>query len=90
MVPEFEVAAFSQEVEEVGDVIETKFGYHIIKVSEHQDAGVISFDEAKDRIIEFLSGQKKQEAVKNYLKELRDEATIEDLTLQPTEQPAAE
>ena len=90
MVPEFEVAAFSQEVGEVGDVIETKFGYHIIKVSEHQDAGVISFDEAKDRIIEFLSGQKKQEAVKNYLKELRDEATIEDLTLQPTEQPAAE
>ncbi len=77
MVPEFEIAAFSQEIDEVGDVIETSFGYHIIKVTDRQEEGVVEFDEAKEQIIKFLSGQKKQEAVNNFLKSLRDSATIE-------------
>ena len=77
MVPEFEVAAFSQDVDEVGDVVETQFGYHIIKVSEHNEEGMVEFDEAKEQIISFLTGQKKQEAVADYIKSLRDSATIE-------------
>lgn len=77
MVPEFEVAAFSQEIDEVGDVIETQFGYHIIKVTDRQEEGVVEFDEAKEQITTFLSGQKKQDAVTNFLKSLRDSATIE-------------
>ncbi len=77
MVPQFEVAAFSQEVDEVGDVIETQFGYHIIKVTEHQQAGTVSFDEAKDQIISYLTNKKKQEAISKYIKSLRDSATIE-------------
>ncbi len=80
MVPEFEVAAFSQEKGEVGDIIETQFGYHIIKVSDHQEAGVVDFDEAKDQIISYLTGQKKQEAIAAYIKSLRDAATIEVVT----------
>lgn len=80
MVPEFEVAAFTQEIGEVGDVIETSFGYHIIKVSERQEEGVVEFDEAKEQIIAFLSGEKKQEAVTEFLKGLRDSATIEMVT----------
>ena len=79
MVPEFEVAAFTQEIDEVGDVVETQFGYHIIKVSERQEEGKVSFEEAKEQIIGFLTGQKKQEAIQALLQELRDAATIEDL-----------
>ncbi len=33
MVPEFEKAAFSQEIGKVGDVVKTQFGYHLIKVT---------------------------------------------------------
>ena len=77
MVPEFEVAAFTQEVGEVGDVVETQFGYHIIKVSDHQEEGVVAFDESKEQIVDFLSNQKKQEAVQAFIKSLRDSATIE-------------
>jgi len=77
MVPEFEVAAFTQEIDEVGDVVETQFGYHIIKVSDRQEEGVVDFEESKEQIVGFLSNQKKQEAVAAYIKSLRDAATIE-------------
>lgn len=82
MVPEFEVAAFTQEIDEVGDVVETQFGYHIIKVTERQEAGTVDFDEAKEQIMTFLSGQKKQEAVAAFIKSLRDAATIEIVSAQ--------
>jgi peptidyl-prolyl cis-trans isomerase C len=77
MVPEFEVAAFTQEINEVGDIVETQFGYHIIRVTERNDAGVVDFEEAKEQIMAFLTNQKKQEAVTEFIKSLRDSATIE-------------
>lgn len=79
MVPEFEVAAFSQEVGEVGDIVETNFGYHIIKVTERTDDRKMPFDEVKDQLIDYLSLQKKQKAVAAYVESLRSNATIEEL-----------
>lgn len=81
MVPEFEVAAFTQEINEVGDVIETQFGYHIIMVTERAEEGTVSFEESKEQIIAYLSGQKKQEAVAAFIKSLRDSATIEEIAM---------
>jgi peptidyl-prolyl cis-trans isomerase C len=79
MVPEFELAAFTQEIGEIGEVVETQFGYHIIKVTEHQDEGVVSFDEAKEQLLAHLSAQKKQQAIVDFVKSLRDSATIEEI-----------
>jgi peptidyl-prolyl cis-trans isomerase C len=82
MVPEFELAAFTQETNEVGDVIETSFGYHIIQVTERQDEGTVNFDEAQESILTFLSGQKKQQAISDFIQTLRDSATIEVVSAQ--------
>ncbi len=79
MVPEFEVAAFSQELGEVGPIVETQFGYHIIKVSEHAEEGTMAFDEVKDKIIAYLTNQNKQQAVSDYIEGLRNSATIEEM-----------
>ena len=79
MVPEFEIAAFSQEIGEIGDIIETQFGYHIIKVANHTFEETISFDDAKEKIKNYLYVQNKQIAFAEYIKELRDNATIQNL-----------
>lgn len=45
MVPEFEDAAFSQEIGKIGKPVKTQYGYHIILVT---DRSTKSFEEAKD------------------------------------------
>ncbi|MBQ9694364.1 MAG: peptidylprolyl isomerase, partial [Kiritimatiellae bacterium] len=38
MVPEFEAAAFAQEIGKVGEPVKTQFGYHLILVTERDEA----------------------------------------------------
>jgi len=47
MVAEFDKAIFSQKVGQTSDVVKTMFGYHIVQVLEHQDAGLRPFAEVK-------------------------------------------
>jgi len=77
MVPEFETAAFSQEVGSVGDVVETQFGYHLIKATDRKQAGMRSLSEVKDQLQEYLTGKKKQEALLAYIEDLKTKASIE-------------
>jgi peptidyl-prolyl cis-trans isomerase C len=77
MVKPFEDAAFVLGVGELSGIVETKYGYHIIKVTDHEDERNIPFEEAKSGITMFLDGQRKNEAMNGYLEELRGAATIE-------------
>jgi peptidyl-prolyl cis-trans isomerase C len=77
MVPEFEDAAFKQPVGSVGEVIETQFGYHIIKVAEHNEGKAQEFAEVKVRISDILYSQKQQDAVREYVDGLRTGANIQ-------------
>jgi len=76
MVKPFEDAAFAMKVGEVSDLVETEFGYHIIKVTEHHDPNQVSFEQAKPQIVEQLSQQKRAEAIRAYLESLRQSAKI--------------
>lgn len=65
MVPEFDKVAFSLEPNKLSEVVETKFGYHIIKVTDKKAAALLPFEQVKAYIKQQLTGQKVQEALKN-------------------------
>jgi len=77
MVPPFEDAAFTQPIGEVGDVVETSFGYHLIQVEERQEASAQAFEDVKDDIAEQLVMGEKQQMVQDYIGRLREEADIQ-------------
>lgn len=77
MVKPFEDAAFSQKVNEIGPVVETQYGYHIIQVLAHHKSKTIQFDDTvKKEIGILLQQQKRQEAFNQLLKRLSTEAKI--------------
>jgi len=71
-----EDATFSLKTGEVTNVIQTKQGYVILKVVDHQQAGVPPFKEALPKIQDALYYQKMQPALRTYLTKLREDAYL--------------
>ncbi|MCL1910554.1 MAG: peptidylprolyl isomerase, partial [Kiritimatiellaeota bacterium] len=60
MVPEFDKAAFEQEIGVIGPIVETQFGFHIVKVEAREDAKEIAFDDVKAEIMAGLAPEAKK------------------------------
>ena len=77
LAKELEDKVFALKAGEITDVIRTKQGFVILKVAEHQEAGIPSLKEAEPRIQDALYMQKLQPALRGYLTKLREEAYID-------------
>ena len=77
LAKELEDKTFAMKPGEVSDVIRTKQGFIILKVTEHTEAGVPPLNKMESRIQDALYMQKLQPALREYLTKLREDAFID-------------
>lgn len=76
LAKELEDKTFAMKAGDVTDVIRTKQGYVILKVLDHQQAGIPPMKDVEPRIQDALYMQKLQPALRTYLTKLREDAYI--------------
>lgn len=74
--PAFENTAFELEIGQFSEIVETEYGYHIIKTTDYKEAGITTFDQAKDNIIKQLTQKKQSELAEEYIESLKAKANI--------------
>lgn len=76
MVPPFSEAAFALQPGQTSDVVQTRFGYHLIRVTERQAEQTMAFNEVKEAISARLQQEQEGKMIDAYLEKLKEHADI--------------
>ncbi len=79
MVKPFEEVAFKLKPGETSGIVETQYGYHIIKITDKKPESVVKFKDVKNDIIKFLKNEQSKKEIQKYIENLKTKATIERL-----------
>lgn len=77
MVKPFEDVAYSMKIDEVSDLVETRFGYHLIKVYDKKPEQTLAYADVKDKIAQRLKQEKVEKDATRYVEDLKKGAKIE-------------
>ena len=77
MVKPFEDAAFAMQKNEVSDIVETRFGYHLIKVYDKKPAKKLAYADVKEKLTERVKQEEVEKQATQYISQLKKEAKIE-------------
>ena len=72
----FEDAVYGQPIGAVGEVVESPVGFHVIKATGEQEKKLVPFDDVKTRLVSAQKAQAQQKVAADYIKSLREKATI--------------
>lgn len=77
MVKAFEESAFNMKPGQVSELVESEFGFHIIKVTDYRSARTVPLAEVNDRIAVALRQQKQQELAQEFVQSLKAKGKVE-------------
>ena len=77
MVEPFEQAAFALGPGEVSDIVETKFGYHLIRLADKKPESVVPFEDIKEKFGQYLKQEKAEKDVVSCVQNLEEMAKVE-------------
>ena len=78
MVQKFEDVVFAMKPQEISDVFQTEFGFHIAKVYDKRPSEIASFDSVKEKILQHLTSENQEQALEKFLDKIRAEAEIKE------------
>ena len=70
MLPQFEEEAFSLPLGELGDLVRTPLGFHVLRVEERLEAGVKPLEETRQDVIDAMIDWKAQDAAMMFVDDL--------------------
>lgn len=81
-VPEFERQVFMLDEGLATNLIETRYGYHLVYIDKKQEGKPLPLDVCMDRIRDYLNQRRQRQAVSDYLHQLTEKAQISGIQLQ--------
>ena len=75
--PELEVVAFQLKEEEISPIVETIYGFHIIKAGDRKPPETIPFEETKKKLRSELEARKSSELRAGFVTSLKERITVE-------------
>lgn len=77
MVKPFEEVVFVLKPGAVSDIVETNFGYHLIKCVDKKPETTVAYGDVKEKLRQYLKQQKGREKMGSYIAKLKEKAKVE-------------
>jgi peptidyl-prolyl cis-trans isomerase C len=77
MVPPFDQAAFTLKPGSTSELVETQFGYHIIRVTDKKDPGTVTIEEVRPQLEQYLQNMNREREMQTFVDGLKAKGKVE-------------